>query len=202
MREYKDKRILRSMRDLRQALLELLKTKPIDKISVLDICATAQINKMTFYKYYSDKFDLLEDCIHTIATEIYEGSIGSLHPTDAVPADPVGFCVRLADASVVQCIRYREVMISLASGSDLYCLRLVRNSINKVVESLLNSLSSLVVFKYPTPVVSAFLAGGFSNLIFSTLSDGKEIDPDQFHQFAQTFFTDIIGSRILVKNDP
>lgn len=202
MREYKDKRILRSMRDLRQALLELLKTKPIDKISVLDICATAQINKMTFYKYYSDKYDLLEDCIRTIATEIYEGCIGSVKPSDAAPGDPVGFCVSLADASVAECIRYKDVLISLASGNNLYCLTLVRNGLIKVVEALLDSLSSLVAFKYPTPVVSAFLAGGFSNLIFATLSSGKDIDAAQLHEFALTFFTDIINSRILVKTDP
>lgn len=202
MREYKDKRILRSMRDLRQALLDLLKEKHIDKISVLDICARAQINKMTFYKYYSDKYDLLEDCIHTVAAKIYDGCIGSVQPSEAAPGDPVKFCVLLADASFAECIRYKDVLISLASGNNLYGLTLVRNSINRVVEALLDNLSQLASFKYPISVVSAFLTGGFSNLIFSILSGNTEIDTAKYHEFAQTFFTDIIESRILVKDNP
>lgn len=43
-----DARIMRSKRDLRAALMELLKSTPFEKIAVIDICNKAMINKVTF----------------------------------------------------------------------------------------------------------------------------------------------------------
>ena len=40
-------------------LLELLKTKNIDKITVKDICEKCEINRNTFYYYFCDIYDVL-----------------------------------------------------------------------------------------------------------------------------------------------
>ena len=37
-----------------------MKTKPINKITVKEICEMAEINRATFYKRYLDVYDLLE----------------------------------------------------------------------------------------------------------------------------------------------
>jgi len=44
---------------IRQSFLELLETRPIEKITVTDICAKADINRGTFYAHYADPYDLL-----------------------------------------------------------------------------------------------------------------------------------------------
>lgn len=46
---------------IRNSLLELLKTKSLDKVTVREIVETCEINRNTFYYYYSDIYDLLED---------------------------------------------------------------------------------------------------------------------------------------------
>lgn len=43
------------------SFLELLKTKSLDKVTVKDIVETCEINRNTFYYYYSDIYELLED---------------------------------------------------------------------------------------------------------------------------------------------
>lgn len=53
---------------LQNSLFELLKQKSIDKIMVTDICHLADINRGTFYYYYTDVFDLLNQ----IENELYE----------------------------------------------------------------------------------------------------------------------------------
>ena len=53
-----DKRIIRTKRAIRSAFLELRKEQPLEEIKVIDICALSVINKTTFYKYYTDIFDL------------------------------------------------------------------------------------------------------------------------------------------------
>ena len=44
---------------IESALLQFLKTKPIDSIRVIDLIEEIGICKGTFYKYYKDKYHLL-----------------------------------------------------------------------------------------------------------------------------------------------
>ena len=46
---------------LKAALLKILEEKPIDKITIYELCKEAQINRTTFYKYYGSQYDLLEE---------------------------------------------------------------------------------------------------------------------------------------------
>ena len=48
---------------IRQALFDLLKEKPLNKITVTDICKMADINRSTFYSYYEDVYALLTQMI-------------------------------------------------------------------------------------------------------------------------------------------
>lgn len=54
-----DARIVRTKRDLANALEELLKEKSIDDISIKDITDKALISKNTFYNNFNDKNELL-----------------------------------------------------------------------------------------------------------------------------------------------
>ena len=39
---------------LKQSFLKLLKEKPVNRITVKEVCALAQLNRATFYAHYSD----------------------------------------------------------------------------------------------------------------------------------------------------
>lgn len=45
---------------IKNSFVELLKKKPINKITVKEICEMAEINRATFYKHYLDVYDLLD----------------------------------------------------------------------------------------------------------------------------------------------
>ena len=42
------------------AFLQLLRQKPVEHITVKEVCALAQINRSTFYRQYRDCFDLMD----------------------------------------------------------------------------------------------------------------------------------------------
>lgn len=54
-----DKRILKTKKKLTSTLLNLIEEKKIKKITVLELCKKANINRTTFYKYYTDIDDLV-----------------------------------------------------------------------------------------------------------------------------------------------
>ena len=58
--EKKDARKRYTQMVLKQSLLKLLKEKPVNKITVKEVCELAQLNRATFYAHYSDCFALLE----------------------------------------------------------------------------------------------------------------------------------------------
>ena len=55
---------------LKNALITLLNEKPLEKITIYELCAKAQLNRVTFYKYYGSQYDLLtdieNDCFHKL----------------------------------------------------------------------------------------------------------------------------------------
>ena len=42
---------------IRKAFMDLLKQKPIQSISIRELCETAGINRGTFYTHYADIYD-------------------------------------------------------------------------------------------------------------------------------------------------
>lgn len=57
---------------LKTSLLKLMKEKPINKITVTDICKIADVNRGTFYIHYLDAFDLLEKIENEVLVQITE----------------------------------------------------------------------------------------------------------------------------------
>ena len=51
---------------LKNALVELLETKPINKITVYELCRSAEINRSTFYKYYGEPQDVLNEIVNEL----------------------------------------------------------------------------------------------------------------------------------------
>lgn len=58
-----DLRAIKSKRDIETAFINLITQKDFDKITIKDICSEALIGRSTFYRYYEDKYDLLNKLI-------------------------------------------------------------------------------------------------------------------------------------------
>lgn len=55
-----DARVRYTRMIIEKSFLEILKEKPVAKVTVTELCQMAQINRATFYKHYLDVSDLLE----------------------------------------------------------------------------------------------------------------------------------------------
>ena len=55
-----DRRVKYTKKVIQESFLDLLETKDIIKVTVMELCKKADINRATFYRYYLDVFDLLE----------------------------------------------------------------------------------------------------------------------------------------------
>ena len=69
-----DLRVIKTLESIDRALLENLKKLPFGKITVDAICKSARINRTTFYKHYSDKYELMDSYMNRTLTEFKENN--------------------------------------------------------------------------------------------------------------------------------
>jgi AcrR family transcriptional regulator len=114
LRTARDARAVRTREALRQALLRLLDLKPLEQISIRDICEVADVGYTTFFRHHPTKESLLND----VAAE----QIGRL----------VGLTLPLADtsdartASIVLCTyvdENRKLWATLLTGGAAGAMR-------------------------------------------------------------------------------
>ena len=68
--EKTDRRVKYTKMVLKQSLLELMTSRPINQITIKEICDLADVNRGTFYKHYSDQYDLLRQIQNELDSEI------------------------------------------------------------------------------------------------------------------------------------
>ena len=82
MEDKKENRRVRMTKQMiRDSLVELLKEKPIEKISVSELCHLADVNRTTFYNHYGSQYDVLREVGEDIADRI----VGSAEGDTALP---------------------------------------------------------------------------------------------------------------------
>lgn len=58
-------RVMITKRLISEALLKMLKTRNINKISIRELCQIAGINRTTFYNHYGSQYDVLNEIAET-----------------------------------------------------------------------------------------------------------------------------------------
>jgi AcrR family transcriptional regulator len=84
-----DPRVIKTRRALREAFTRLILQQGYDSISIQDIASEAQTARITFYRHYRDKEELLNDCLNVLYEELVEKTereIAGGAPTSHTPA--------------------------------------------------------------------------------------------------------------------
>ncbi len=90
-----DLRVVKTEKLIRETFLEMRKELPLEKIRVKEICDRALINKSTFYKHYSDVFDLSDKMENEFIARLLD-----IIETDSLFRDPASFL-----DSIDECIK-------------------------------------------------------------------------------------------------
>jgi AcrR family transcriptional regulator len=67
-----DPRVKKTRRGLRDAFIQLILRKGYDSISIQEITDEAETARITFYRHYRDKEELLTDCLNELYEELVE----------------------------------------------------------------------------------------------------------------------------------
>lgn len=67
-----DKRIIKTKKNIKNTLIEMLKDIQFEKITVSEICRRGSVSRITFYTYYDDKYSLVNEMFDDYTREAKE----------------------------------------------------------------------------------------------------------------------------------
>ena len=154
-----DARVRYTKQVLKSTLLGLLEHKPINKITVKEVCEIAQINRATFYSHYADCFDLLEQIENEFISE-FEKSLSYIDGLDVrqlvvaiydIIDKNIDLCRALIFANTNQSLLHR--MVAIAHDSSIenwrnYLKKASDNELEMLFTCLSNGLMQTVVDGY------------------------------------------------------
>ena len=76
-----NRRVRLTKQMIQDSLIALLGNKPIEKISISELCKLADVNRTTFYNHYGSQYDVLRDVGENIANRIVDSAARELEDT-------------------------------------------------------------------------------------------------------------------------
>lgn len=76
-----DRRVIKTKHAIFKAFVELLNEKDVNQITITDIAKKANINRKTFYNYYSDAYEVMEE-IENLTVEAFINNMATVEFTN------------------------------------------------------------------------------------------------------------------------
>ena len=174
---------------IRKAFTELLREKPVQNITVKELCQTAGINRGTFYSHYTDIYDLLQQ-IEDEITEEFQKSLQPLlegDPSDLTPLNITagGFCLHPAERG---CLRHRPAP---RRGYRRFASQLLKIGPRTVYGEL--SEIFLQCLRQKDHLLYAFASSGIIGLLEQWVAGGMEESAQELAKAAETLMMSGIG---------
>jgi len=126
-----DPRVKKTRRGLRAAFISLILKRGYDSISIQDITNEAEAARITFYRHYRDKEELLTDCLN----ELYEELVEKIEREIADGADPQSSAFRVFYEHLEQQEQLYRILFS-SMGTQTVVRRMRHYMAQRLVENM------------------------------------------------------------------
>ncbi len=173
---------------IRRAFTELLKQKPMQSISIKELCEKAGINRGTFYGHYTDIYDLLEQLEDEMLAD-FEKSLEPLLTAKDRNLNPVEI-----STEIFQCIKDNSDLCTVTLGEfgdKKFAFKLLNIGREKCLQSYARyfkntSPKKIECFYY-------FVSAGCIGLLQKWISDGMTTSANEIAQMAEGIMLHGIG---------
>lgn len=165
---------------IKETFLDLLRAKPFDKITIRDIVETCGINRNTFYYYYSDIYDLLE--------EVFKNEITDLMTVHSSGASWIKGFIKVAEVAYSN----KKIINNICSSRSYdYLESYMFKACSFVIIELVNNVAEgMDVPSDDIDFIASFYQHAFFGVISEWFRTGMRETPEQL---AQNFWLIISG---------
>ncbi len=164
-----DRRVKRTKKALYEALLVLLKEKTINEITVTELTTLADVNRATFYFYYTDLIDMLQQ-IQNEALESFKSVIQK---------------ATISVSTIEGFTEYAERLFSYCKENEALIRFIVNNDINNQLYTYIRQLmltnipNTKEIFgeNNPAKFISNYVINAMIGVCIDWMDDGMKIPP-------------------------
>ena len=178
-----DTRVRITKQMIKKSFVELLKTNSLSKISVTQICKKAEINRVTFYKYYQDTFDLYEKLID----ELIEESSGSIMKIKS--RKDLKEALEITLTGIYEQIERYHILFS-EHIDTFYLSRSIERCMSKI-SSL--DLPGLSVPEMQREMLRSFLSFGGGCVLATCFNEGMKQSPKEIADLLYSYIIQILN---------
>ena len=150
------KQVLRTRKLISNSLLDLMRKKNYDEISVKDICDNAMITRATFYKYYEDKTHLTKSLIQQYKEIVFDNQLKNFSYST-----PKQFYLKIAELTLDFISKNEaDFLMFIKHSNSEHLSNLLLVQIKGYIEDSLKTFLSDFQFRVPVQIISRFLTGG------------------------------------------
>lgn len=194
-----DKRIRKTKRNLKEALLTLLSQKPFEQITVRDICEASDTSRITFYAHYDDKFALLDELFQDFS-ELAATNFEQLQQQTNPERSTTASYYNLLDSILDFYFQYVDTFETERTGENPYLRFLIYKYILKNVERLVEAESEALQPKYSLKKTTWFLCYGLWGFINEARAEGDDLE--QIRQETHGLLLALLQSDVFVSHPP
>jgi len=162
MENKSDLRVRRTYRLLTDAMIELMREKSFEKITVIEICEKAMVHRATFYKYFEDKYQLLEYCMNEIALA-FSNDEKDFENVESYKE----FFLIVSKCVLNEFYNNKDIYLAiLKKNSNSYLMDKIKDTLTyKINEKFIELKNSGVQTDVPTDMMANFYAGACINTL-------------------------------------
>lgn len=193
-----DKRIAKTKKNLKDAMIAMLGEKDFEHITITELCRAAEISRITFYSHYSDKYALLDeifDDMLKLGTEDYYRRQRENNPTGRLAA---GY-VNMLDA-ILQLYSDRfDFFRHTNPEKNPYLASRLYSIVLETVEQHTLHVKKRMRLKYSPRKIAGFVCFGMFGFVNESREENTPMD--ELLPQARVLLTDLIRSGILTEDE-
>jgi len=190
-----DKRIKKTKKYIKEALIELLEEKPFEQITVTELCTRSEISRITFYAHYGDKLALVNEMFADMLETATRDYYGLQKENNAVGDTVQTFC-NLLDCILNLYNKYLSLLTHTTIDKNPYMYYMFYSHIVRNVEIVLMHRSRFIVPKYPIKQVRGFICNSLWAFISEARTDGQI---DKVRKDAKEVLKGMLNAEIVTK---
>jgi len=161
-----DKRIQKTKKSLKEALLSMLSVEPFERVTVTKLCDEANISRVTFYIYYDDKYSLLDELFKDLREEASR-NLKLLEENNNAKSDPITSYRNLLKVIIGLYYDHFDFLRHTDEEESPYMYFSFYYYLKRGVEKFINEKSARLCPKYSIQRTSSFLCNGLWGYIYT-----------------------------------
>ncbi len=175
-----NRRVLVTKKLIGDALLKLLETKSIERITITELCETAHVNRSTFYHHYTSQYDVLTE-IENQKVEDIKALLEKMDPKKS-------FTIREQTEAICEYIKENKSAFLLFMNSK-YILNEFCEKLSDIMlkKDFTDDYAPNELNDEQKELWADFYHGGFYYLLYSWLSDDSSATPAEVAELICNF---------------